>query len=833
METPVIAQDVYQLQQDTLIVWTEVDGRDLALSFQDARGCSEVWDNICEVQRRIGEEKLRESVAEDVLMSDLSQAPPMPDIELKNLENIEDYVASLCLYGSAEYFLHLILGNDRFLDRILDLFEMAEDLEMEAELKTIFSIVRRIMTLNDAALYKHILKEDVCLRVCGVFEYDPEYSMPKGKHRNYLKSSHLFKKVGEFSNQELEDLIKQTFRAQYLKDVVLVRIIEDPHFNVLNSIIMFNQVEILSSISNDSTFMAMICRDLQDKKSPLDRKKLILGFFHEFCTTARNVQMVDRKSFYSTLASKGVIQELQPFLKNPDYSIRMMSADILAHALDHDAALIRSFIMSQKRLESPTLSEEIIFALINDTDAGMKYHYSEILRILVDWEIDPTADPDNSDFINLFYTEQLRRLVDPFFSLKIGESTLEDSNQEYLELDYSTSCTLQHAVNLMCRLVQLHPIKMRSFLIAENLLSRMMILLKCRQSIIRLLPIRLMRNIVACKDDVLNRHVAKQNLLSEIMILFDQNGSRYNMVDSAILNLLDFIYKSKQTILIKYLAEKFGDVLSRAANYAPVCQNILQIETEIVRKELGEESQEMMNESKSTVVDNAFGRAWGLIDKDEEEYFNSSEDIKEAKNITVARTTISDEPPIPVKRSDDTEEEDFTSRIRRRNLSGSGRSASMPPLGSGSLPSSITVRERRSGETPTNKTDVNAVTPPKLRNITMGSKRTAFDEADPRTWDRLLMTDSGLRLTDGEETMIHDRAQSAKETNAGLKRSVSAHKKLVIPGSPSIPGSTGLSPRLATSVSLFTADHNQQRSPTAYVSKDKELPGKKKPRTDK
>jgi len=38
---------------DTLIVWTEPDGVDYALSFQDPEGCSEVWNFILDVQRHM------------------------------------------------------------------------------------------------------------------------------------------------------------------------------------------------------------------------------------------------------------------------------------------------------------------------------------------------------------------------------------------------------------------------------------------------------------------------------------------------------------------------------------------------------------------------------------------------------------------------------------------------------------------------------------------------------------------------------------------------------------------------------------------------------------
>jgi protein phosphatase-4 regulatory subunit 3 len=70
LKTTIRSSDVYQRQQgrsvhtlvlfhpvfmafpcsDTLIVWTEPDGVDFALSFQDPEGCMELWNFILEVQ---------------------------------------------------------------------------------------------------------------------------------------------------------------------------------------------------------------------------------------------------------------------------------------------------------------------------------------------------------------------------------------------------------------------------------------------------------------------------------------------------------------------------------------------------------------------------------------------------------------------------------------------------------------------------------------------------------------------------------------------------------------------------------------------------------------
>ena len=36
-------------EQDTLIVWSEAENYDLALSFQEKAGCDEIWEKICQV----------------------------------------------------------------------------------------------------------------------------------------------------------------------------------------------------------------------------------------------------------------------------------------------------------------------------------------------------------------------------------------------------------------------------------------------------------------------------------------------------------------------------------------------------------------------------------------------------------------------------------------------------------------------------------------------------------------------------------------------------------------------------------------------------------------
>ena len=49
LESKIQPDTPYQKQQETLIVWSEGDNYDLALSFQEKAGCDEIWERICQV----------------------------------------------------------------------------------------------------------------------------------------------------------------------------------------------------------------------------------------------------------------------------------------------------------------------------------------------------------------------------------------------------------------------------------------------------------------------------------------------------------------------------------------------------------------------------------------------------------------------------------------------------------------------------------------------------------------------------------------------------------------------------------------------------------------
>ena len=65
LESRILADTAYQKQQDTLIVWSEGENYDLALSFQERVGCEEIWAKICRVQGKDPSVDITQDIMED------------------------------------------------------------------------------------------------------------------------------------------------------------------------------------------------------------------------------------------------------------------------------------------------------------------------------------------------------------------------------------------------------------------------------------------------------------------------------------------------------------------------------------------------------------------------------------------------------------------------------------------------------------------------------------------------------------------------------------------------------------------------------------------------
>ncbi|KAJ8698742.1 Platinum sensitivity protein [Pleurotus ostreatus] len=268
LSTTIRSNDVYQRQQDTLIVWTEPDGVDYALSFQDPEGCSEVWNFILEVQRHlnreepglVGSSSPTPGNSDSVAAANVIRSGHLPQPQLGIIGEIEKVIKSLSRTQPVKERMCEYIQHEEYIKQLVDVLHQAEDLENLENLHALCSLMQTILLLNDHGLYEHILEESLFFGVVGMLEYDPEFPDYKANYRDFLVQTTQFHQPIAIVDQAIVRKIHHTYRLQFLKDVVLARVLDDSTFNVLSSCIIFNQIDIITHVQQDPRFLMEVVK---------------------------------------------------------------------------------------------------------------------------------------------------------------------------------------------------------------------------------------------------------------------------------------------------------------------------------------------------------------------------------------------------------------------------------------------------------------------------------------------------------------------------------------------------------------------------------------------
>ena len=107
--------------------------------------------------------------------------------------------------------------------------------------------------------------------------------------------------------------------------------------------------------------------------------------------------------------------------------------------------------------------------------------------------------------------------------------------------NYRVSQLLGLTLELCTFFVEHHSYHCSAYFIGKNVLRRVLVLLKSRHTFLRLAALRLFRRVVAMKDNYYNRYLIQHNLFEPIVEAFNCNGNRYNLLNSAIIELFEYI----------------------------------------------------------------------------------------------------------------------------------------------------------------------------------------------------------------------------------------------------------------------------------------------------
>lgn len=424
LKARVVKEDVYQRQQDTLVVWTEPDGTDMALSFQEADGCHEVWEFLTEVQKHFllsanggtaegfdlddadGTGMLGMSAAaaaagmttteDDLMMADgtpfaLPDPPLMGNLHLIDM-TLKD--AANRSPQAREKVAEWIL-REEYIIKLIPIFQDAEELEQLESLHRLCAIMHTIIMLNDNVLMERMLRDDTFLGVVGMLEYDPEFPKLKASYREYLTNTARFRQVVPIPDPMILAKIHQTFRLQYLKDVILARTIDDSTFAVLNSLIFYHQADIVIFCSNSEALLSSLFQLFEPNRNESEGKKAeAIIFLQQLCAIGKQVQLPSRIALYRTLTEWGLLIVLEYALTRIESRLRNAAAEILMSIIEYDASGVRSHILEQvdKKSSLPPLITKLASILHEpEGDLGLKTQIAESMRILFDSSLDGSA----------------------------------------------------------------------------------------------------------------------------------------------------------------------------------------------------------------------------------------------------------------------------------------------------------------------------------------------------------------------------------------------------------------------------------------------------------
>ncbi|VFQ65123.1 unnamed protein product [Cuscuta campestris] len=618
------SEDIYRKQEDTIISWRDPEySMELALSFQETTGCAHIWEQICNVQRSMQINNLNSERYHNI-SSELRELPP---VEISTLPLI---LKAVMESGIADqlHMMELMLHDEDFFRKLMSLFRICEDLEDMDSLHILFKIVKGIIFLNSSQIFEKIFSDELIMDIIGCLEYDPDVTIVH--HRNFLKENVVFKEAIPIKDPVVLSKIHQTYRVGYMKDVILPRILDDATATTLANLIHSNNAFVVSVLKDDSTFIRELFVRLKSSTDSGGSKKNLVRFLHEFCTSSKSLQMVQQLRLFKDLVNEGIFDIVSDVLQSQDKKLILTGTDILILFLNQDPNLLRSYVY---RPEGLSLFGLLVKGMLTDFGDDMHCQFLEILRSLLD---SYTSGTQRENIVDIFYEKHLGQLIDAITASCLPNN---DSQTAIDSLSYIEGAEKQRSVkpeillnicDLLCFCVVHHPYRIKCSFLLNNVIDKVLLLTRRREKYLVVSAVRFMRTLISRNDEHVMNHIVRNNLLKPVVDAFVANGNRYNLLNSAVLELFEYIRKPETLkMLLKYLVDTFWDQLVEFNKFSSI--QSLKIKYDQIHDTSGART-------VSNVVNSRKRGDERALEKEEEDYFNQGSDDEDTASVSVSNT---------------------------------------------------------------------------------------------------------------------------------------------------------------------------------------------------
>ncbi|KZT62763.1 DUF625-domain-containing protein [Calocera cornea HHB12733] len=729
----------------TLITWTEPDGQDYALSFQDSEGCADVWDFILDVQTHMlsnrdeteaslsggfsppaaapsspfstpsvpsSPERLPVPVSDvQVMLSNLIQRQELPVPQLGNINEIEQAFKLVGRSpGTKQKLCEAIVSRVRvccplprtvclnvvpqdFWKQCIEVHDQAEDLESLDDLHALCKLAQTLLLLNDVNMYDYIVKDDVFLGVLGMLEYDPDFPYLKAGYRDFMQNVSHFHEVIDLKDDVILRKIHNVYRLQFLMDVVLARVLDDPVFNVLKSCMLYQQVEIIQFFSTEEMVLRELfsyfdevgqkparaeSADSAEAATVRDKRGDIILLLHQLCMMAKTVQVPLRVTLYRRLVDKGLVNALSWGLLSDNPQIRSATGELLTVVVDHDAAAVRNFILNQvgappstatlgtaptstpkhpRRLTLVDTMQKLM--LTPGIDTALKSQMADATKTLLEFPVEappgqPQAppevqlrareDPTIERFLTWFYDgDTPRDFFMPLLRLPEFQLVKRDppTSPPAPKLTKAQASHIFYLTDLLATFAAQHSHRSAYFIMSSVISTRIAMLLFVKEKHIRLAALRFFRSLVRLHppNQFLIRHLMGKNLFFPLVDLAGKESHNDNLVSACYQEYFEWIKKENVRNVINEMMVSYGNRVREIAKDKTPMGRIFEgiiLRWEQNKDSAAQQSQPVRPAGIASVARYGHGQS---IESEEEDYFNGSDDEEEIGPMPAANGT--------------------------------------------------------------------------------------------------------------------------------------------------------------------------------------------------
>jgi protein phosphatase-4 regulatory subunit 3 len=415
---------------------------------------------------------------------------------------------------------------------------------------------------------------------------------------------------------------------------------------VLNSLIFFHQVDIVNFLQSNEKFLRELFAIFGPDENDAPRMREAVLFIQNCCAVAKNIQAQSRAHLYNNFIQYGLFPVVMFALRHHDAAVRVAGTDILVSLIDHDPHMVRMQIFNAIKEKTTPLTDTLIELLLVEVDLGVKSQMADAIKILLDpsttqAQMDMmnraqngefvqkqrgsgphnTIAPQTDAFISNFYEDSAKRLFQPLKDLEHRPHMNGLSVQE--------TSLYTHLVEVLCFFVRQHTYKSKLFILAENLHSRVAQLLACPQKYMKLMALKWFRVCIGLQDEFHNRQLIQHRLFEPILNIVYETMPRDNLLNSACIELFEYIKRENIKQLIVHLVEHYRERLL-GITYVNTFQNLLHKYEALQApyQAAGEDSFTTQEGTPQRATINGQHQS-GLreADADEEAYFNGDDDM--------------------------------------------------------------------------------------------------------------------------------------------------------------------------------------------------------------